>query len=381
MATRHETNQRRGLLQNDLRESFRTGRLSPGEALPPVTEMATRYDLSVTVVRQALQPLVNEGLLYIIPRVGTFVGRPKTSISESYLFLGNDTLLRHGFEQRIAQLGGSSIAMEREFVASCWRMGELPQLSGIFDPEPHRGPEAPWRDDPTLARVCFHSSAEPIPGFDVVSFDDVSGGKTATRHLLGLGHRRIAFLGLHMEDRPCNEWSRLRAEGWRQEMEEAGNSCAGLLITAPYEADNPDDQVRATRESAESLLRMPNVGAVVAANDKAAEGLLEALAVAGVPTARWPAVVGFDDALAKQGRLITSLALPWDEIGAEAAELLWARRHGRLTGPFLHRYVGMRLIVRLTSTAQWSVAAGAGVLRGLPREKAPVLSDPKEGIP
>ncbi len=91
MATRREVEQRRRRLEEALRRSLEAGNLAAGDLLPPVNQYAQEYELSATVVRQVLYSLRQEGLLYTLPRIGTFAGRadthrPRTEFSRpSYL--------------------------------------------------------------------------------------------------------------------------------------------------------------------------------------------------------------------------------------------------------------------------------------------------------
>ena len=56
-----------------LRERILSGELAPGSPIPSETELIERYSVSRTTVREALLPLVQEGLLYRKQGKGTFV--------------------------------------------------------------------------------------------------------------------------------------------------------------------------------------------------------------------------------------------------------------------------------------------------------------------
>src|ERR1700679_4064714 len=57
------------------------GRLLPGEALPNEEELLARYDVSRTVLREALNVLAGKGLLDARPKRGTLV-RPRAEWSQ-----------------------------------------------------------------------------------------------------------------------------------------------------------------------------------------------------------------------------------------------------------------------------------------------------------
>lgn len=57
----------------------------PGDLLPTEKEMVEEYDVSVITVRNALETLVNEGLIYRQRGKGTFVSEPKISSESSKL--------------------------------------------------------------------------------------------------------------------------------------------------------------------------------------------------------------------------------------------------------------------------------------------------------
>jgi GntR family transcriptional regulator len=59
-----------------LRYNILHGEWQPGDMLPPESELIERYKVSRITVRQALETLVNEGLIYRQQGRGTFVAQP-----------------------------------------------------------------------------------------------------------------------------------------------------------------------------------------------------------------------------------------------------------------------------------------------------------------
>jgi len=122
------------------------------------------------------------------------------------------------------------------------------------------------------------------------AIDDVAGGMLATRHLLGLGHRRIGFVG-DVEDRFVGiPASADRRRGYEQVLFDAGlEASADLVALAPHGLD-------AAREIAIALLDRPDrPTAVFAASDVQAFGVLEAARALGLNVPDDLSIVGFDD--------------------------------------------------------------------------------------
>jgi DNA-binding LacI/PurR family transcriptional regulator/DNA-binding transcriptional regulator YhcF (GntR family) len=372
MATRREAEKRREEIKKTLREEKRNGTLPPGALVPPVRELAQRYQLSVNGVCQVLQDLVEEGLLYTVPRVGTFVGQPQPLAQEFYLMLlperhgitdeHHARQIQVGFETRIAHRGGASLVMPLTQALRTRHAGGLPLICGVFDFAYHPGDKLTWGAECGVPRVGFSGRIEDGIECDKVSYDDIDGGRQATQHLIQMGHQHIAYLGLHsVQHEQLGEfvWSQEREEGWKDVMRQAGLSYEGLSFHPTVTPkQNCDQEIRAARKVALSILRRPNITAVVTANDFAAMGLFEAARAARIPPVNWPSVVAFDDLPHANGHIVTSLRYSGEEIGRAAADLLWERRHGMLTGPPQHRRANMRLIPRLTSHMDWSLTAG-----------------------
>lgn len=64
-------------IRDRLREELREGVFSPGERVPSEAELGARYGVSRITAKQAIQALVQEGLLYRQQGKGTFVSRPR----------------------------------------------------------------------------------------------------------------------------------------------------------------------------------------------------------------------------------------------------------------------------------------------------------------
>jgi len=63
-------------IREQLREEITSGALKRGEQLPAEHELAARFNVSRMTLRQSIEDLVNEGLLYRRHGVGTFVAFP-----------------------------------------------------------------------------------------------------------------------------------------------------------------------------------------------------------------------------------------------------------------------------------------------------------------
>jgi LacI family transcriptional regulator len=117
--------------------------------------------------------------------------------------------------------------------------------------------------------------------------DDVTGARLATRHLLDLGHRRIAFAGPTFTGVGVVHE---RFEGYRQAHADVGVPCDEALV-ATVNTTHADGL-----ELGLGLLdRFPGATAVFATADILAIGLMRGLADSGVRVPDDVSVVGFDN--------------------------------------------------------------------------------------
>ncbi|HEY3143990.1 MAG TPA: LacI family DNA-binding transcriptional regulator [Acidimicrobiales bacterium] len=156
-------------------------------------------------------------------------------------------------------------------------------------------------------------------GLDVpaVVTDDVEGGRLAIRHLLSLGHERIAFIG----DEPDNPFgftsSSDREAGYIRTMDEGG-----VEVRAGYVRHGPHVRTVSRRLTEELLARRDPPTAVFTASDVQALGVLEAVRAAGLRVPEDISVVGFDDVEVSSYAGLTTVRQPLYESGHKAATLL-----------------------------------------------------------
>jgi LacI family xylobiose transport system transcriptional regulator len=162
------------------------------------------------------------------------------------------------------------------------------------------------------------------PGDDVPSVGTTNwqGGLAATRHLTGLGHRRIGVIS-GPSRMMC---SRARVDGYRAAMETAGLPVDPDLVREG-EFSHEDGYTAALE-----LLRLPEPPtAVFAGNDLQALGVYEAARELGLRIPGDLSVVGFDDLPLTRwiGPPLTTVRQPLIEMAETAARLVLDLGRGR----------------------------------------------------
>ena len=165
--------------------------------------------------------------------------------------------------------------------------------------------------------VVIDPAEEPGAGIRSVGTTNWQGGLSATRHLIELGHRRIAAIG-----GPPRLWSsRARLDGYRAAMLEAGLPVdEGLIRRDIFSVDGG-------RQQARHLLHLADrPTGIVAGNDAQAFGVLQALGEFRLRTPDDVSVVGFDDlpVAAWAAPALTTVRQPLAAMAATAFRMLRA---------------------------------------------------------
>jgi LacI family transcriptional regulator len=167
-----------------------------------------------------------------------------------------------------------------------------------------------------------------IPGAACVTSNDFDGVHQLARHLIQLGHRRIAYLAIMSE-----KFSTLqqRKAGYMKALSEAGIEQDARYLRELCEQDEQDELFTGYPLSAEFTMRRwleedwAELGctALIAQNDGVAVGAIRALENAGLQVPRDVSVVGFDGVPLQAGApLITTIEVPLQEIGRQAVASL-----------------------------------------------------------
>ncbi len=211
------------------------------------------------------------------------------------------------------------------------RLMELPrsrQIDGLIvlslPVQPGEGERLADAHFPTVLLDTAH------PALPSVTINDHLGGMMSTRHLIDLGHERVAFVGEPHRNPFGFIASRDREEGYLAAMDAAG-----------FEV--PDVYVRrgaylrtAGRQMANELFSLADPPtALVCASDLQALGVLEAARASGRSVPDDLSIIGFDDIEMASLVGLTTVRQPLELSGQRAADLMLAAldRNDEVTGP------------------------------------------------
>ena len=182
------------------------------------------------------------------------------------------------------------------------------------------------------------------PDFDTVALANFDGAYALVRHLLRLGHKRIATITGPAGNRDAQQ----RLEGYRAAMREAGAPATRALeVRGDFTEPGGYQGVKAV------LAISPRPTALFVANDVMAVGALGALREAGVRVPKDIAVAGFDDiALARHlSPPLTTVHVDAYQLGERALQRLLRRDRGEPAPTRSHEVLPTWLVVRASCGA------------------------------
>jgi DNA-binding LacI/PurR family transcriptional regulator/DNA-binding transcriptional regulator YhcF (GntR family) len=366
-----------------LSERIRSGVYGAGEPLPTERTLAADLGVHRRSVRTAVEQLIRDGLVSQRPNCRPTVGRsaPEASAprdrlspsrisasnlialimwhgggplehagsSQQRIFWGmNQSLMRLGYHAVFLDLGGERIGSEEENAAR-----EAEHLRYIRDQGFGGALFYPYayRHNHDLVREVSRSVPivlldRKIPGADVdfVGIENHGAMAGATEHLIAQGHRRIAYLTRLEPIHSVQD----RIQGYLAAMRGADASeVTEMVVTIPPYSDDRYWTL------IDAVFRLPpgqRPTAAVCVNDYVAVGLAERLEYLGLSTPTDVALTGFDDIVPTlpNGTGLTTVAQPYEEIGASAVGLLMRRIQDR-RAPTVSLELPAKLVVRASS--------------------------------
>jgi len=232
-----------------------------------------------------------------------------------------------GFHQRLldgvcdgaAQFGSEVIVaprMEEEYP----RVVRRKQVDGVV----HLLSDSVLQDGIPDCPVPWVSILFEVSGADVVTVNNRAAMRDLGRHLARLGHRRFAFIG------PDTALGRQRLAGLRQAAAEFGGTlpddCA-VFCSHTVAFEQGGVMAAGLAERAAALPSHDRFTALAAYNDIMAAAAIRGLTEKGLRVPQDVSVVGFDGTMPHNPPL-TTVAMPLEELGVEAARLIaWRLEH------------------------------------------------------
>ena len=302
-----------------------------------VEDLARSLDYSINVSAQNLRLKQNRTIAVVIPY--DQVSRQHISDPFFLAMVGSlaDALTERGFDMLLSRVDAESLDSAARVINSGVAIGVI--LIGQ------------WRHHDQLNQMAARRVPIVVWGTQMaqqlycsVGGDNVAGGALATQHLLGLGCRRIVFVG----DPQLPEVSH-RHRGYVESLQAAGlKPNARLLVKVPFDAD-------AARAGIARLCEQGvNFDAVFACSDVLASAVMQVLHQHGRRVPEDVAVVGYDDIewASHSNPPLSTVRQPIARAGAELVDALLQTIAGSRVTP---RTLPVELVVR-ASTAR----AGGG---------------------
>jgi LacI family transcriptional regulator len=174
---------------------------------------------------------------------------------------------------------------------------------------------------------------------DAVLLDNVRGARECVRHLLQLGHRRIAIITGPLTLQNARE----RLQGYEETLPESDIPIdQALIFHGDYRLESGH------RLAVELLKSRLEATAIFVSNGVMTVGVLKAFEELGIQCPRDISLATFDDLTLDHSshRHLTAVVQPSYEMGARAATLLIDRIEGRLTGDPVVVRVVPTLVIR-----------------------------------
>lgn len=334
------------VIMEDLKSKILQGEFKPDQQLPTEVELAEQSGVSRITSKRALIELEREGLIYRKRGSGSYVKKREheNTLPESTAMHSNPNpiismILPYSATNELEYIQGASDYLdskgyylsihysnwdknrEKELLLRVSKIGSrgiiLYPMSTMINIDVLNA--LYWNNYPF---IMIDQYIESLPVTSVVS-DNLEGGYQATKRLIDLEHKRIAFVSsISIEYRSS---VRDRYQGYCKALRDHHLPVdPELIITDFYEEADQQENSSEYYKSLISQLMNLGVTAIQAEHDHLAVDLLRCAISMGISVPEKLSIVGFDDHMIS--RLvevpITTISQDCNEIGRRAAELI-----------------------------------------------------------
>lgn len=302
-------------------QAIHTGVFKPAEKLPSTKQLSEQFQVSLVTTHRALQELESTGMISRVQGRGTFVSQnPKVPRRAHRISVG----LQHGLAlsdfyhsqlieglNNAAHQAGSHIAIIRA------------ETKPPADAEGYIAINPPKDQLAALAKVAKEGlpvvvlGVSGYAGLVCVDVDNANLMERAVRHLAGLGHQRIGYLGGAGD----MAYRVARRDGYRQTMRTLGLQAqdSWMCLTPNWRLDD-QDKLQLMR----CLTQQQAPTAMIAAGYYYALGVYETIGTLGLQMPDRLSLVSVDDppSAAHLNPPLTALRQPVEQLGHTAMEQL-----------------------------------------------------------
>ena len=321
-----------------LKKEINNGKIKQGEAIPSNPKLMQKYAVSQNTVRQAINMLVQKGLLYTDQGRGTFVselsldamnnknsgliGVIVPSIDKPFIYSGivfsiESETHRNGYNILLGNTNNDFAKMKR-YITSFGKRN----VDGIILVSHMTSGDTEYETKNMILIRLMNKMSIPFVFFDgyldeietdCVLMDNEKAGFILTEHLIKQGYKRIAFIrSSYMSS------VRDRIKGYKKALQQYGLEFNGKQI---INKRNFKDIASAYNSLLNSSL---NIDSIICVHDDLAVKVLSVSSDIGI--------AGFDDNAASLNTSIplTSIRQPVGEIGKQAADLIIDKINGKI---------------------------------------------------
>lgn len=350
-------------------QQIRSGQLQPGDRLPSFTQLRAQFGATPATVERLYAQLERENLIERRHRSGVFVVDKKSrrtlqgTIGFVMMGFAGSQLhpynfhLQQGIQQAARAANVQILLLDQNDIKA-----NLQKMDGLLLYEHTLSPFVQY---PASGMPCV-SLLKGIDAIASVIADDFAGGKSATAHLLSLGHQRIAALMSSVPEDGHDSLGEERLAGYRAALGEAGITprpdWVRPVLYNPLEnyAERGYQQMRQWLSEDWAGL---NCTAILAQNDDVAIGIIKALLEEGLEVPGDISVVGFDGAGvdAHFSPRLTTVEVPLETIGSLGTQVLLQRINGEQTE--VHTVLPVSLRTGLSTAAAKTFSSTGNIRR------------------